>query len=88
MHRDEGVDGSPSVSEVYLRCDTAISGAFLQRRKKPHKVMVASPAMASLKRVFWTFGPLLVLSMQHTRVPKTQERPPRLLSPRPVHREH
>ena len=38
MHRNEGVDGSPSVSEVYLRRDTAVSGAFLQRRKTPHIV--------------------------------------------------
>ena len=28
------MDGSSSVSEVYLMRDTAVSGAFLQRRKK------------------------------------------------------
>jgi hypothetical protein len=55
------VDGSLSVSDVYLRRDTAVSGAFLHRRKKPHIVMVASPALAGLKRVFWTFGPLLYI---------------------------
>ena len=33
MHIDEGVDGSAGVSEVYLRRDTSVSGAFLQRRK-------------------------------------------------------
>ena len=30
------MDGSSSVLEVYLRRDTVVSGAFLQRRKKPH----------------------------------------------------
>ena len=67
MHRDEGVDVSPSVSELYLRRDTAVSGAFLQRRKKPHIVPVASFALAGLKPPFSTFGPLLVLSMNQTR---------------------
>ena len=62
MHRDEGVDGSPSVSEVYLRRDTAVSGAFLQRRKKPHIVLVTSLAVAGLKPPFSTFGPLLECS--------------------------
>ena len=57
--------GSWSVSEVYLMRDTAVSEAFLQRRKKPHIVPVASLALASL------ICP-----------------PPRLLSPRLVHREH
>ena len=67
MHRDEGVDVSPSVSELYLRRDTAVSGAFLQRRKKPHIVQVASSALAGLKPPFSTVGPLLVLSMNETR---------------------
>ena len=48
MDRDEGVDGSPSVSEVCMRRDTAVPGAFLQRRKTPHIVPVASPALAGL----------------------------------------
>jgi hypothetical protein len=61
------MDGSASVSEVYLRRDTAVPGAFLQRQKKPHIVTIASPALAGMKRVFWTFGPLLVLSMRQTR---------------------
>ena len=88
MHREEGVDGSPSVSEVYMRRDTAVSGAFLQRRKKPHIVMVASLALAGLKPPFSTFGPLLVLSMVQTRAQKTRRPPPRLLSPRLHHREY
>ena len=79
---------SPSVFEVYLMRDTAVSGAFLQRRKRPHIVMVASAAMAGLKRVFWTFGPLLVLSMGQTRAQMSRGRPPRLLGPRLAHREH
>ena len=29
------MDGFPSVSEVYMRRDTAVSRAFVQRRKKP-----------------------------------------------------
>ena len=88
MHRDEGVDGSPSVSEVYLRRDTAVSGAFLQRRKKPHIVPIASSALAGLSWVFWTFDPLLVLSMNQTRAQKMRKQLPRLLGPRLVHREH
>ena len=55
------MDGSPSVSELYLMRDTAVSRAFLQRRKKPHIVMVASPALAGLIYHFSTFGPRLVL---------------------------
>ena len=68
------MDGSPSVSEVYLRRDTAVSGVFLQRRKKPHIVTVASPALADLICPFSTFGPLLVLSMGQTRAQKTRAR--------------
>jgi hypothetical protein len=30
--------------------------------------MVAIPVLAGLKRAFWTFGPLLVLSMRQTRM--------------------
>ena len=62
-------DGSPSVSEVYMMRDTAVSGAFLQRRKTPHilVVMVASHALADLEPPSSTFGPLLVLSMDQTR---------------------
>ena len=82
------MDGSPSVSEVYMRRDTAVSEAFLQRRKKLHIVTVASHALAGLKRVFGTFGPLLVLSMRQTRAQKTRQRLPRLLAPRLHHREH
>ena len=48
--------------------------------------MVAIPALACMKRVFWTFGPLLVLSMDQTRAQKTRQLLPRLLSPRLVHR--
>ena len=67
MYRDEGVNGSPSVSKVYLMRDIAVSAAFLQRRRKPHIVTVASSAMAGLKPPFSTVGPLLVLSMNETR---------------------
>ena len=49
------MDGSVSVSEVYVRRDTAVSGAFLQRRKKPHIVLVASSALAGLKPPFLDF---------------------------------
>ena len=78
MHRDEGVDGSPSVFEVYFRRGTAVSGAFLLRRKKPHIVTVASPALAGLIYPFSTFDPLLsiVLSMVQTRAQKTRNLPP------------
>ena len=97
MHSDKVVDGSPSVSDVYLMPDTAflrfilpdtVSGAFLQRRKRPHIVMVASPALAAgLKPPFSIFGPLLVLSMGQTRAQKTQALYSRLLSPRLPHRD-
>ena len=50
------MDGSPSVSDVYLRRDTAVSGAFLQRRKKPHIVTVASPALAYMLSFFFKRG--------------------------------
>jgi hypothetical protein len=46
-----------------LHRKTEISEAFLQHRKKPNMVTIATPALAGLKRVFWTFDPLLVLSI-------------------------
>ena len=63
------MDGSSSVSKVYLRRDTVVSEAFLQRRRTPHihVVLVASPALAGLKLPFSIFGPLLVLSIVQTK---------------------
>ena len=49
------MDGSPSVSEVYMRRDTAVSGAFLHRRKKPHIVPVATPALGRPDMPFLDF---------------------------------
>ena len=44
-------------------------------------IMVASLALAGLKRVFWTFGPFLVLSMVQTRAQNTRGGAPASFEP-------
>jgi hypothetical protein len=76
---------------VFLRCILGVTQPFLERfcsAEKPHIVMVASHALASLICPFSTFGPLLVLSMHQTRAQKMREQITRLLSPRLVQRKH
>ena len=55
---------------------------------RQHVPKSGADVVAGLSWVFWTFGPLLVLSMNQTRAQKTRKLLPHLLGPRLVHREY